>query len=120
MTQSRPEAVPKPLALHDAMERSTPLNRLRERLDASNHRLSIIRRLLPSPLDQHVHAGPFDEVGWTLLADNAAVAAKLRQLQPRLEEALREAGLQVSATRVRIQPPCSPSGPGPTPMKHQP
>lgn len=104
MTRPRPEAVPKPLALPEAMERSTPLNRLRERLEASDHCFSIVRRLLPSPLDQHVHAGPLDADGWTLLADNAAAAAKLRQLQPRLEEALREAGLQVSAMRVRIQP----------------
>lgn len=104
MTQSRPEAVPKPLALQDALERSTPLNRLRERLEASDRCFATVRRLLPSPLDQHVHAGPLDADGWTLLVDNAAAAAKLRQLQPRLEEALREAGLQVSAMRVRIQP----------------
>jgi hypothetical protein len=86
------------------MDGSTPLNRLRERLEVSDRCFSTVRRLLPSPLDQHVHAGPFDADGWTLLADNAAAAAKLRQLRPRLEEALREAGLQVSAMRVRIQP----------------
>jgi hypothetical protein len=38
-----------------------------------------------------------------LLAANASVAAKLRQLQPRLEEVLRERGWQVNAVRVKVQ-----------------
>ena len=48
-------------------------------------------------------AGPVDENGWSLLAANAAVAAKLRQLQPRLEDLLRERGWAVSAIRVKVQ-----------------
>lgn len=51
----------------------------------------------------HVKPGPVDEAGWSLLAANASVAAKLRQLQPRLEEMLRERGWEVSAIRVKVQ-----------------
>ena len=54
-------------------------------------------------LAAHVKAGPLDDEGWTLLAANSAVSAKLRQLQPRLMEALAENGLKVNAIRVRIQ-----------------
>jgi len=42
-------------------------------------------------------------LGWSLLAANAAVAAKLRQLQPRLEEIVREKGWPVSMIRVKVE-----------------
>ena len=58
---------------------------------------------LPAALVPHVSAGPVDELGWTLLARNASVAAKLRQLQPRLEAELRQRGWQVTAIRVHVQ-----------------
>jgi hypothetical protein len=50
-----------------------------------------------------VAPGPVDDKGWTLIAANASVAAKLRQLQPRLEDELLERGWQVSAIRIRVQ-----------------
>ncbi len=40
-----------------------------------------------------------------MLAANAAVAAKLRQLQPRLEAMLAEQGLQPPKVRVKVLPP---------------
>jgi hypothetical protein len=52
-----------------------------------------------------VKPGPVDEAGWSLLAANAAVAAKLRQLVPLLEAALREQGFQAIPTRIRVQSP---------------
>ena len=58
---------------------------------------------MPAALAAHVRPGPVDESGWSLLAANAAVAAKLRQLQPRLEDLLRERGWEVSAIRVKVQ-----------------
>ena len=51
----------------------------------------------------HVKAGPLDEDGWTLLAANSAVSAKLRQLQPRLIEALAAKGCKVTSIRVKVQ-----------------
>jgi hypothetical protein len=50
-----------------------------------------------------VKPGPVDELGWSMLAANASVAAKLRQLQPRLEAVLKERGWQVSAIRIKVQ-----------------
>ena len=77
--------------------------RLRQLMQDSNARFAAILAGLPPALAAHVKPGPVDETGWSLLAANASVAAKLRQLQPRLEELLRERGWQVSAIRVKVQ-----------------
>ncbi len=95
--------VPNSLALSQALERSAPLSLLRDRIRDSNARLAALQGVLPSLLLPHLKAGPVDEEGWTLLAANASVAAKLRQLQPRLEERLREHGWQVNVIRIKVQ-----------------
>jgi hypothetical protein len=95
---------PNALRLDEALHRSTPLIRLQQLMRDSNARFDAIHPLLPAALAPHVKPGPVDEQGWTLLSANAAVAAKLRQLQPRLEDALRARGWQVSAIRVKVQP----------------
>lgn len=95
--------VPDSLALFRALERSAPLSLLRERIRDSNARLAAIQGALPGLLSAHVKAGPVDEEGWTLLVANAAVAAKLRQLQPRLESTLRQQGWETSAIRIKVQ-----------------
>jgi len=79
------------------------LHQLQARLRDSNARFAAIHALLPAALAQHVRPGPVDEGGWSLLAANASVAAKLRQLQPRLEDVLRERGWQGSAIRIKVQ-----------------
>ncbi len=98
-------ASPHALPLDQAISGNDALVRLTALLRESNDRLTAILPLLPETLATHVRAGPLDESGWSLLAANAAVAAKLRQLQPRLENALRERGWQVSPIRVKIQTP---------------
>ena len=91
------------LSVEQALSRSPPLAQLSQLLRESNARYDVIRPLLPESLAPHVKPGPVDEQGWSLLAANAAVAAKLRQLQPRLETELRNRGWQVSAIRVKTQ-----------------
>jgi len=91
------------MQLKQALQRSEPLARLGQLLRDSAARFDAIRPCLPAALAPHVKPGPVDELGWSLLAANASVAAKLRQLQPRLEEVLRERGWQVSAIRVKVQ-----------------
>jgi hypothetical protein len=59
---------------------------------------------LPLGLAAQVSAGPVDDEGWSILCANAAVAAKLRQLVPHLEQRLRDAGKPVAAIRVKVQP----------------
>ena len=94
------------MQLAQALQRSEPLARLGQLLRDSNARFDAIRPCLPAALAPHVKPGPVDELGWSLLAANASVAAKLRQLQPRLEEILRERGWQISAIRVKVQSGC--------------
>ena len=94
---------PDALRLQQALQMSAPLARLRERIDESNARFDAIRSSLPAAMAAHVRPGPVDEQGWTLLAANAAVAAKLRQLQPRLEEVVRARGWTVSTIRVKVE-----------------
>jgi hypothetical protein len=96
-------AVPDATPLRDALEHCAALQSLQQRLAESRARLDAIRAELPAPLVPLVLAGPADATGWTLLAANASAAAKLRQLQPHLEAALRQRGWEVSSIRIRIQ-----------------
>ena len=91
------------MRLAQALQRSEPLARLVQLMQDSNARLEAVRPHLPAALVLHVKPGPVDESGWSLLAANASVAAKLRQLQPRLEAALKQRGWQVSAIRIKVQ-----------------
>ena len=87
------------------MRSSQALTRLVDRLRESNAMFATILPLLPAALAASVRPGPLDEAGWSLLAANAAVAAKLRQLVPRFEDHLRERGHGVAVVRVKVQPP---------------
>lgn len=94
---------PDALRIHDAIGRSAPLARLQHLLRESEARLSVVRSVVPSALGPHLKPGPLDDSGWTLLVANAAVGAKVRQLLPRLEDALKARGMQVTAIRIRVQ-----------------
>ncbi|MFN0184473.1 MAG: hypothetical protein ACKVQR_11720 [Aquabacterium sp.] len=91
-------------ALHDVIQGSEPLQRLQLRMAQSRQRLAVLLPLMPPPLPEHVRAGPLDDKSYTLLADNASVAAKLRQLLPRLAQALEDAGMGGTAIRVKVLP----------------
>ncbi len=87
-----------------AIESSEPLVRLAERMRESQQRFNCIRAGLPEPLAGQLRPGPIDADGWTLLASNPAVAAKLRQLVPELEERLRSARFASLQIRVKVLP----------------
>lgn len=93
---------PDALPIGEALRASAPLARLAERLRQSSTLFAAIEPSLPAALAQHVRPGPVDEDGWSLLVANAAVAAKLRQLVPRFEAGLRDAGHVVSAIRIKV------------------
>lgn len=103
MLRKPPPLVPAATPLAAALDASASLALLRQRLAESQARLDAILPLLPAGLAAQVDAGPLDDEGWSLLARNGSAAAKLRQLRPRLETALRERGLKVSAIRIRVQ-----------------
>lgn len=95
------------LSLDEALSRSKPLARLAELLRDSAARFDTVRPLLPPALARHVRPGPVDDLGWSLLVANAAVAAKLRQLKPRLEQALQERGWVAGELRIKIHDPAA-------------
>ena len=97
-----PPAVPNSLTVSDALQRSAPLTSLWQRMQESNGRFAVVQPNLPAALAAHVRGGPVDAEGWSLLAANAAVAAKLRQLEPRLQEALLAAGWPRLAIRIKV------------------
>jgi len=86
------------------MRESSALASLGERLRESRAMLATVLPLLPGPLAGAVEPGPLDAEGWSLLGANAAVAAKLRQLVPHLEERLRDAGHAVATVRIKVLP----------------
>lgn len=90
------------LPIQSAMDQSGPLARLMQRLHESSQRFEAVRERLPPALRTHVRPGPLDESGWSLLAANTAIAAKLRHLLPTLNEALAEGGWEPLPIRVKI------------------
>ncbi len=94
-----PSAVP----LASAIESSAVLARLGQRLRESRDRLATATEVLPGALRPHVVAGPCDERQWVLLAANGAVAAKLRQCLPTIEQHLQATGWPPLDVRIRVQ-----------------
>lgn len=95
-------SVPEPMSVSAALARHQGLARLGLLMQESNRRMAIVSVALPGAMTRFVKAGPIDEEGWTLLAANAAVAAKLRQLQPRLLELLAEQGIPPAKLRIKV------------------
>lgn len=95
-------ATPPSLPIRQALDRCEPLTRLTERLRESTERLEAVRPLLPAPMRTLVRSGPLDAEGWTLLADNGAVAAKLRHMVPALQQRLESAGWPAVVIRVKV------------------
>ena len=104
-TPAVPPSVPNALRIDEVLQRSSPLALLRERLRDSTARFETVRTCLPSAMVPHIQPGPVDETGWSLLVANAAVAAKLRQCVPRLEEALKKGGWHNTAIRIKVHGP---------------
>jgi hypothetical protein len=91
------------MRLDRAIAASDSLSSLAARLQQSEQRFAAIASLLPEKLACEVKPGPIDDEGWSLLVSNAAVAAKLRQLLPRLNEELRSRSFRDLPIRVRLR-----------------
>lgn len=88
--------------IDQALAGNQALGSLMQRMRESEARLGAIRPLLPPPMRPHVKAGPIDEEGWTLLAGNPAVSAKLRQMLPTLLNRLQHSGFDPRPVRVKL------------------
>ncbi|MBK1615194.1 hypothetical protein CKO44_17170 [Rubrivivax gelatinosus] len=97
------------LTMSEALGAHAPLAGLLQRARESRSRYDAIVPLLAGGLRTAVRPGPLDEEGWTLLASHGAAAAKLRQLLPRLDTVLKNAGWAPVPIRVRVLPPESPT-----------
>ena len=92
------------MRLATALDRSEPLGGLLQRVRESQARLQALSSLMPPPLRAGVRAGPLDEQAWQLLVDNAASAAKLRQMLPVLEAELRAHGWTQPPIKIKVLP----------------
>jgi hypothetical protein len=101
MRRSRPVPA-KPLT--SFVEQSQPLAAIR----AEVRRLEALRAGLAAALPAYLAAsslvGSCRDGTVSVVADNPAAAAKLRQLAPRLVKKLRETGAEVTQLQVRVQP----------------
>jgi hypothetical protein len=88
--------------LAQALRGSDALSQLSRRIRDSQARLAALQPLLAPSMRSQVHAGPIDEEGYTLLAANTAVAAKLRYLLPALEQSLVAQGWPALPIRVKL------------------
>jgi hypothetical protein len=99
----RHTVVPRTRPIGESLQGDDSLAGLLSRVRASQARLDALADVLPGLLRQHLRAGPLDDDGWTILAANSAVAAKLRHLLPTLAETLVARGWQATAIRVKVQ-----------------
>ena len=76
-------------------------------LSAQAQRLAQLQQVLlealPSPLNRSARVSTLRAGRLVVLADNAAVAAKLRQLAPRLLRYVQERGNQITGIQVGVQ-----------------
>jgi len=101
---SSPSKQPHTRPISEALGSSHLLGRLLERLRDSETRMTVVRSVLPPALRAHVRPGVLDDEGWNLLAPNGAVAAKLRQCLPLIEQVLMEQGWPPTTIRIKVLP----------------
>lgn len=104
MSTSSARASATALPLAHALDASPSLAGLLARVRASEARLAAVVPVLPPELAASLRAGPLDDGAWTLLVENAAAAAKLRQCLPRVEAALAEQGWPGVTVRIKVRP----------------
>ena len=93
----------RPLA--ESLQSEGSLAGLLARVRDSEARLQELRGILPADLLARLRAGPLDDDGWTILAANSAVAAKLRHLVPIITETLQDRGWATMTVRVKVHVP---------------
>jgi hypothetical protein len=98
-------SIPNAISITQAMESSETLHSLLSKVRLSQSRLETVKQLVPVTLRPSLQAGSADEGQWTLLVNSPAVAAKLRQLLPSLNQALRQKEQVDVEVRIKIARP---------------
>ncbi len=97
----RPTQGPHTRPIAETLGADNGLRQLLARAREAQQRLALVQRALPPALRPHVRSGSLDPEGWTLLVPNGAVAAKLRQCLPLVEQQLREQGYRPVPLRIK-------------------
>jgi uncharacterized protein YgfB (UPF0149 family) len=85
-----------------AMQEAPGLRALTQRIALSQRRLEAIAAVLPGSLSSQISSGNCDDTDWCILASNNGVAAKLRQLLPRLQQRLLTQENREVNIRIRV------------------
>jgi hypothetical protein len=91
-----------PVSLQQAADEAPTLARLAQLARESGERFKAIEASIPPPLRAAIRPGPIEGTTWCLLVDGNAVAAKLRQLLPVLQQKLVSRGYEVTSIRIKV------------------
>ncbi|MEX3605944.1 MAG: DciA family protein [Burkholderia sp.] len=109
-----PSGFARPQAVADVLKRTDAFAALRAGVEQVASLQRDLRALLPEYLANHVESGSIKEGVLTLFAGHNALAARLRQVAPRLVADLQARGWNVAMLKVRVRPQ---DAPGPVRIK---
>jgi hypothetical protein len=101
---ARPPSSRYALSAGEAVDDSPTLHSLLAAHRRAQACLARIAPVLAAGLRDRVRAGPIDGSRWTLLVDNGAAAAKLRQAVPAVLAAAQVAEPAIDAILIRVSP----------------
>ena len=94
--------MPNATPIHQVLSQSQPLTLLHKRLQEMRGRFEAVLPVVPAILHPHLSPGGIDDQGWTLLAANTSVAAKVRQMVPELLKAVLKQGWTDIPIRIKV------------------
>ena len=106
-------------ALHQYIDHSNELMPLAVHAQRLQHLQALYQQVVPSPLNLSSRVANLKLETLIVHADNAAVAAKLKQLEPRLRAEITRHGYPLLAVVFKVQPR-RPEPPPPPGVPHEP
>lgn len=99
--------------VQQVLDQAPSLALLQQQLHQSKNCLDAVRPLIAPAMQKNIHAGPIEQhempngsphYCWILLANNTAVATKLRQMHPLFLQYLKKTGLTIHEVKIQIMP----------------